>query len=246
MKLARSFKVLLSTLLVVSGGVVVAQAANSAAVPKHFSACLNLATKTLSNVSFAATAKCAGRSTAIEWNQSGPVGLRGVPGPRGANGAPGPRGATGAQGLPGPATIASLQGTPCSYNGFPSTIAIKTDSVTGVETITCTPVKFTVTVTDTSINPPIVAVNDTTNSSLSITCGTNASCSVQLLAGDSFYVAMSYPGSIQGLHQFNYSCNGGPVTPSTWLGVTYGDVGNCSVGAASSVLTGNYSVTITN
>jgi len=243
MKLARSFKVLLSTLLVASGGVIIAQAANSAGGPKHFSACLNLATKTLSNVSFAATAKCAGRSTAIEWNQSGPVGPRGVPGPRGANGAPGPRGATGAQGLPGPATIASLQGTPCSFNSYASTIAITTDAVTGVETITCTPVKFTVTVTDTSINAPTVVINDFTNPSLSPSCGT--ACTAQLLAGDAFSIAISYPGNLQGLHNFKYSCNGGPVTASVWLGGPFGDVGGCPVGATSTVLTGNYTVAIT-
>src|SRR5207249_3763245 len=43
-------------------------------------------------------------------------------------------------GPPGPANLAALQGSPCTFNGHQSTLDVEVDSDTGVVTMTCKPV----------------------------------------------------------------------------------------------------------
>lgn len=72
----------------------------------------------------------------------GPTGLKGATGSKGPTGSRGPTGttgATGATGPTGPASLAALQGSPCTVNGTPSTLLVAVDPTTGVVTLTCTP-----------------------------------------------------------------------------------------------------------
>ena len=203
MRWIKRFAVMASAVALLGTGVVVAQAATSATTPQQFSACLNLKTKTLTNVSFSASAKCAPHTTAISWNAKGPAGPRGAAGPKGATG---PKGDTGARGVAGPTTLTALQGAPCTFGGsYPSTTAVSIDPITGATSITCTPVTFTLQVTNSLefFNVVVTASNTATNLG---SCGGDSICEISVPAGLNYTVTIT---ATAGTPPFHYTCAGG-------------------------------------
>ena len=234
MKWFKRLAIVTSTLALLGTGVVVAQAASSATTPQQFSACLNLKTKTLTNVSFSSSAKCAPHATPISWSAKGPAGPKGATGAKGVVGPTGAKGATGAKGVvgptglrgvggptglrgvvgptgaPGPSSLAALQGTPCIFGGsYSSTTAVTIDPITGAVSLTCTPVTFTLTVND-QLEFFHVAVTSTASSTPLGTCDGIETCYIAIPAGLAYNVTIT---ETVGTASFQYACPGGSSTP---------------------------------
>jgi hypothetical protein len=92
---------------------------------------------------------CGPSEKPLNWSQTGPsgltgsTGLTGATGSTGATGATGGTGPTGATGPSGAASLAALQGSPCTVGNIPSTLDVSVNSVTGVVTMTCDPAPAT-------------------------------------------------------------------------------------------------------
>ena len=133
MKLGNRLAMALGTIALVSGGVAVASASTPSARTVKYTACLNVKSKTLSQVSINKTPKCAAHFKLISWNSQGPAGATGpqgatgatgpqgatgATGPQGATGATGPQGATGATGSTGPQGVPGPAGTVLGFAEF--------------------------------------------------------------------------------------------------------------------------------
>lgn len=68
----------------------------------------------------------------------GPTGAKGSTGAKGPTGTRGPTGPKGATGPTGPASLAALQGSPCTVNGTASTLNVTVDPATGAVSLVCT------------------------------------------------------------------------------------------------------------
>ena len=97
---AGKLSVALVAAVAIAGGFVVAAGATNGSSDAMYGACLNVAAKTVSQITVNATPACRSGFQAISWNQQGPQGQQGVPGLQGQQGLPGPQGP---QGVPGPA-----------------------------------------------------------------------------------------------------------------------------------------------
>lgn len=142
-------------------------------------------------------ASCSKGQTAVSWSQTGPTGPQG------------PQGAQGPQGDPGPSTLSALQGSPCTFDGNPSTVNVSIDSTTGAVSIVCTPV-YKVTVTSmTGVTLPSAQIYDYRTNARTL-CG-SFPCSAYVTPGDQVQVAL-FSGSVGtgGGAPFDFSCDGGP------------------------------------
>ena len=213
--------------------------------PATYTACVTTVGGALYNVTTNGTPKCLGKDKTITWDQQGPAGLQGATGPAGATGAEGPAGpagpagatgpagpagpagATGAQGATGPSDLAALQGSPCTFNGNPSTLSVSTNSTTGVVTLTCAPVvEVSATVTGGSMET--IFMEDHTNSN---GCSDCSSFSYLFPSGDtSIFVELTAGSS------FTYTCPGGSSQTPVYDGEY---VGSCE----PSSVTSDYNVT---
>src|SRR4051812_40558712 len=157
---------------------------------------------------------CPKNSTAITWNQTGPQGATGAQGPQGAPGVPGPKGDTGAQGAAGPqgpagpANLAALEGSPCTFNGHPSTVTVNVSATTGVVTLTCK----TVFVVSGTVTGGTMTTIDTVDFTTGVqnTCRDASSCSSLAKKGDSvgvFFQSGDFARGIVG-SRFTYTCPG--------------------------------------
>ncbi len=223
--------------LVGSGMVIASVAASSSPTPTTYYACLSSVGGVLYNVNTTAIPRCAGKDKGVSWGQVGPTGTTGATGATGAAGATGAPGATGGAGAPGqqgppgpagPSDIAALQGTPCTYQGFPSTIDVSQDPSSGVVTITCTPL-FQVGASSDSPLTSIVA-NDSTNGDDN-ECDGATTCTSWGGPGDSVSVTM------QNDNPFNYTCPGDSTAAAGSDAGGYG-------ASCSSTLTGDYVVNV--
>ncbi len=133
MRIGSRLITVMSAIALVSGGVAVANASTPSARTVRYSACLNVKSKTLSQVSINKTSKCAAHFKLISWNAQGPTGATGLQGatgatgpqgatgatgPQGATGATGPQGASGATGSTGPQGVPGPAGTVLGFAEF--------------------------------------------------------------------------------------------------------------------------------
>ena len=91
----------LATAAIAAGGFSVVAGATGGTSGVHYGACLNLAAKTISQVTIDASPHCRSGFQSITWNQQGPVGPRGPQGLTGLTGSQGLTGPVGSQGLTG-------------------------------------------------------------------------------------------------------------------------------------------------
>jgi hypothetical protein len=170
--------------------------------------------------------------------QKGPQGATGPKGATGSNGTPGGRGPTGATGAPGPATIAALQGSPCTFSGNSSSIKVTQDPTTGAVSLTCQPV-YDVTENVSTGTITSMSVRDQT-SFINYECFTDVTtCSHVIPAGH--FAEMQWQSGEPGLSNgspFSVTCpagwsGSGAATPTTILGITtyYAECDDTSLGA---------------
>ena len=106
----------LVTVVALAGGYVAVAGASSSAPDATYGACLNLASKTVSQITINGSPTCRAGFQVITWSAQGPQGPVGPTGPTGAQGPQGPAGPTGptgaqgAQGLTGPTGAQGAQG----------------------------------------------------------------------------------------------------------------------------------------
>ena len=106
----------LVTVVALVGGYVAVAAASSSTSDATYGACLNLASKMVSQITINGSPSCRAGFQAITWNAqgpqgpAGPIGAQGPQGPVGPTGAQGPAGPTGAQGPQGPTGPTGAQG----------------------------------------------------------------------------------------------------------------------------------------
>jgi hypothetical protein len=201
---------------------------------------------------------CPSNMTAITWNQTGPqgpagpagatgptgatgpqgpVGPAGAAGPTGSAGPQGPAGPAGATGPAGPASLAALQGSPCTFDGSASTLNVSVSSTTGAVTITCAPVYDAVSVAVTRGTMTTITIFDGTKGT-SDSCLDATSCSVLVQQGDTVNVRLISGDAATGLKgtRYEFECPGsGPQLPVDTNGELIGD-------CVTKTLTGDYHV----
>lgn len=152
-------------------------------------------------------------------------------------GATGPTGATGA---PGPASLAALQGSPCTFDGNASSISVSQDPTTGVVTLTCNPAYLvSVSVTGGSLTNIQIANSATSGQD----CSDATTCSSVGPPGSLFRVTLSSGVSgAGGGSSFSYSCNGADPEPAAPVQPGY-FVAYCP-GNGDGTLAGNYEVPV--
>jgi hypothetical protein len=122
--------------LAVAGAVFGIATAVQAAIPDAqgvIHGCYQKVNGQLRVVDTAAGQSCNPSELPLNWSQKGTTGARGPTGTKGTTGDRGPTGAT------GPASLAALQGSPCTIDGSPSTVDVSVDQGTGAISLTCTP-----------------------------------------------------------------------------------------------------------
>lgn len=117
MKIWNRFASVVSIIALAVGGVAVASAATPRPTVKY-TACLNVKSKTLFNVTVNGTPKCASHSKRISWNSQGPAGVAGARGPAGAVGAAGANGSQGVTGQNGAVGATGPAGAAGTVLGF--------------------------------------------------------------------------------------------------------------------------------
>ena len=132
------------------------------------------------------------------------------------------------RGPAGPAGVAALQGTPCTYQGYPSTINVSQDPMSGVVTITCTPLFQVGAVADIALTP--IVTNDPTNGDNN-ECDGASPCSSWGGPGDRVSV------TVENAHPFTYTCPGRAAAPASTNADGYG-------ASCSATLTGDYVVKV--
>lgn len=181
--------------------------------------------------------KCSAGEKPLNWSQRGPTGTRGATGADGVNGATGPtgadgvNGATGPTGADGPSNLAALQGSPCTFDGKPSSLNVSVNSTSGAVSMTCIPVA-TVSVDVTGGNMDEIdlvdfSINDQKN------CFSVASCSTTMAINDGVQFRMFNSTS------FHFTCPGESSQTAHLEHGTY--AGTCQ--PPLQILTGDYAVT---
>lgn len=100
----------LAAAVIVAGGFTVVAGASGGSSDATYGACLNVAAKTVSQVTVNGTPTCRAGFQAISWSQQGPAGPQGTTGPAGPAGPAGPQGPIGPVGSPGPVGAAGPAG----------------------------------------------------------------------------------------------------------------------------------------
>ena len=195
---------------------------------------------------------CPNPAVQISWSQTGPQGPQGATGPTGGSGATGstgatgpagatgdtgasgPTGATGDKGDPGPANVAALQGSPCTFNGHPSTLDVSTDDTTGAVSLTCHAV-YEVKVTTVNAGTLSGAFIDNT---VHHHDNFRAPASMFFPAGHMIDV-VTLSGSPAAASGTPFVLNCGPVTPSSGAGFTWYQ------GECTNTLSGDWAITAT-
>jgi hypothetical protein len=198
---------------------------------------------------------CANNEIVTSWNQVGPTGPTGPTGatgatgpggptgdtgPSGPSGATGPSGPSGGTGPAGPPSLAALQGSPCTFDGHPSTVSVSIDSNTGAVSLTCTPV-YLVSATITGGTMTVIQIADFTTADGNL-CTAATSCSFLAAKGDSIRVLLASGDHSVGPNgsPFNFTCPGGSPTAATNHSGTFTEYdGACNNASLSS----DYAVT---
>lgn len=171
----------------------------------------------------------------------GATGPQGPTGPQGATGSQGPGGTTGAT---GPSSLAALKGSPCTFAGNPSSLAVAIDSTTGAVGLTCTPV-YTVSATISGGTMSFVNLRDETAAQNNQFHPVSGSVSTLMPSGHEAVVLLdSGDIALGGGQPFNYTCPGKGNTaadPQPALnGGTY-----YQAACTDPSLSGDYAVTVT-
>jgi hypothetical protein len=171
-------------------------AAASGSPSTTFYACLH--NGSLSKVS-TSSHSCKSHYKAVRWDAVGPQGLQGV------QGVQGPKGDAGAR---GPDSLSALAGTPCTFDGQASTLALAQSSLTGAVSLSCQPVPLPFSATVSGATMSTIAMFDGIASQHQ--CLNASSCSFTFNAGDNLTVDF-FSGSVTtgGGSPFTASCPGG-------------------------------------
>jgi hypothetical protein len=176
-------------------------AAASGTPSTTFHACLHKGS--LSKVS-TSSHSCHSGYTKVSWNAIGTQGIQGIQGIRGVQG---PKGNTG---VVGPSNVSALAGTPCTFDGQSSTLALTESPVSGAVSLTCQPVPVPFSATVSGGPMSLIAMLD---GSTQHQCPNATSCSFTFAAGDNLTVDfISGSVTLGGGSPFTASC------PAGWTG----------------------------